>query len=780
MGEVPPGTRFVEVRINSPRRPGADGCGEDTLVVRAANVPTEIVALELVSAQPIHVEGLPVTLTAPINDKGTLDSHTATIDWADGTAIDAGSVAENPFGPPGSNAGADGTVTGTHNYADNGRYDVTLCVVVADTATCRTQSIEVTNAVPAVDAGAALTVDEGAFIALASTFSDTGFDSSTIPSEESFTATVDWGDGTVEPAADITLVENPGSAGTPTIGTVQASHAYGRYGEYTITVCVTDDDHAPEAASPVDGQDCDTLTVTVNNVAPTLEAGPDRNSLEGSRLILNPATFSDAGYDSEFTATIDWGDGTTEPPADISVVAGRTAEGTPQTGFVQAFHHYADDGTYTVEVCLNDGREIVCDTMLVTVTNVAPAVDAGPDRIINEGTFITLDPATYTDPGFDHSPTDTQENFTSTIDWGEGTIDVGVLTEAPGAEGVLTTGTVSGSHVYGDDGVYTVTACVTDDDEATTCDAFTVTVINVNPELEEATFLDPAITFLSGNDAFLGRKLVEQTHVASASDSGSDDLRYDWAFIPNPDRFGGTRPAAPETETTTTFNDGSAPGPLPFTDPAGDDVTGAHPHGIFPFSSSDTASVTFTGPGVYTVAVRVTDDNEGTDAQDLPKLVVDECQTTKIVPLWNQFYSDRGRSWAAEGTLPAYLDIVSYASGVFSGLTKADAQALLAPGGNDAKRKALQQALAAWLNFANGSIPWDATVPSGQLYHEAMAAIEAVLLDPSSTKSDYNAVADLGFLINRMHIDNPACEDSGGVGGAGGEDKGKGGAGKKK
>ena len=263
-------------------------------------------------------------------------------------------------------------------------------------------------------------------------------------------------------------------------------------------------------------------------------------------------------------------------------------------------------------------------------------------------------------------------------------MDVGVLTEVPGAEGVLTTGTVSGSHVYGDDGLYTVTVCVTDDNHAPnanppvdgqTCDTFTVRVNNVNPVLNDPVFLNPAITFPSGDDAFLGRKGVEQTHGAEASDVGSDDLRYDWEFVPNPDRFGGALPSLPVTESTTTYNDGSlAASPGAFTDPPREEDVGPHPHGTFPFSSTDTVDVTFTGPGVYVVELLVTDDNGGTGDSSLTKLVVDDCDCTKSQGFWKHEFKTRSEkdlkkvekgTLISEETLEAYLDIIRFASSHF-------------------------------------------------------------------------------------------------------------------
>ena len=66
-------------------------------------------------------EGINVNLIATFNDLGTLDSHVARVDWGDGTPVDDGIVSESPFGPPGSTSGANGTVTGSHVYADNGK-----------------------------------------------------------------------------------------------------------------------------------------------------------------------------------------------------------------------------------------------------------------------------------------------------------------------------------------------------------------------------------------------------------------------------------------------------------------------------------------------------------------------------------------------------------------------------------------------------------------------------------------------------------------------------------
>ncbi|MGI9455054.1 MAG: PKD domain-containing protein, partial [Aeoliella sp.] len=80
------------------------------------------------------VEGDTVTLTADFTDAGVLDTHTATIDWGDGTST-AGVVDQLL-----------GTVTGDHVYANGGIYEATITLTDDDTG-------EATEATAAVVAG---------------------------------------------------------------------------------------------------------------------------------------------------------------------------------------------------------------------------------------------------------------------------------------------------------------------------------------------------------------------------------------------------------------------------------------------------------------------------------------------------------------------------------------------------------------------------------------------------------------------------------------------------
>lgn len=75
----------------------------------------------VVDAGPVQsvVLGSPVNILASFTDTDALETHTATIDWGDGTPPEAGAVSE---------ADGSGTVSGSHTYAAIGTYTVLVTV----------------------------------------------------------------------------------------------------------------------------------------------------------------------------------------------------------------------------------------------------------------------------------------------------------------------------------------------------------------------------------------------------------------------------------------------------------------------------------------------------------------------------------------------------------------------------------------------------------------------------------------------------------------------------
>jgi hypothetical protein len=311
--------------------------------------------------------------------------------------------------------------------------------------------VVVSNAAPVVDAGPPQTTFEGSVVNLTSTFTDAD-------AVDGHTAAINWGDGSPVEAGLVAESATPSGMN----GSVTGSHVYADNGAFTVVVCVTDD---------VGAVACGEVIITANNAAPTLTAGPDQTANAGDPVALTPATFSDPGTLDTHTATISWGDGTPAEAASITESPfGPPGSTTGATGAASGSHRYDDSGVYTVEICVADddgGR--ACDTFIATITNTAPTVNAGPDQTTEEGVAVSLAPATFTDPN-------SLDTHTAIINWGDGTpAMVGLVAESSDpTTGV--SGSVSGSHVFAKEGVYTVEVCVSDDEGATGCDTLTVKV----------------------------------------------------------------------------------------------------------------------------------------------------------------------------------------------------------------------------------------------------------------------------------------------------------------
>src|SRR5262245_33796403 len=155
------------------------------------------------------------------------------------------------------------------------------------------------------------------------------------------------GSGSSDPDGDVLNYSWNFGDGTTGEG-VAPTHVYADNGTYTVTLTVSDG-HG--------GSSTDSLTVTVNNVAPTATATGPSGGVRGQARTF---TFSagDAGpvdLAAPFTDAINWGDGTT-----------RTITG-PASG-VQLEHIFTASGGYTVSVTATDkdGGTSVAATQPIT------------------------------------------------------------------------------------------------------------------------------------------------------------------------------------------------------------------------------------------------------------------------------------------------------------------------------------------------------------------------------------------------------------------------------
>jgi hypothetical protein len=188
---------------------------------------------------------------------------------------------------------------------------------------------------------------------------------------------------------------------------------------------------------------------------------------EGQSFNNTVALFSDsnlADMPSDFTATIDWGDGSS--PSFGTITGGNgsfTVAGT---------HTYTDEGSdpVTVTMMLNSGQ--------ATATANSTALVSDGDALTGSATRITVLPgqsftgtvATFTDTNFSNTSSD----FTATIDWGDGSSpDIGTV---GGSNGTFT---VTGTHTYASAGPFTIAVTLTDDGSGTTSATAHSTTISV-------------------------------------------------------------------------------------------------------------------------------------------------------------------------------------------------------------------------------------------------------------------------------------------------------------
>ncbi len=529
---------------------------------------------------------------------GTNETFTYDIHWGDNTAeadLAPSSVTNGNVG-----IATTGTIDDSHTYADNGTYTVTVIVRDDDGGSATQQfDVLVSNVDPTLDTADNQTAAEGALFPMAQMmFSDPGFTSPTAGTSETFTYDIDWGDNTLETGLAPSTVTN-GSAGVPSTGTIDDSHTYADNGTYTVTVTVYDDDG---------GNATQQFDVQVSNVAPTLDSAANQTAAEGALFTMTQMTFSDPGFTSvtagtseTFTYDIDWGDDTAETDLAPSTVTNGSV-GVPSTGTIDDSHTYADNGSYTVTVTLtDDDGGLDTASFTVTVTNVAPTLDAGPDLVgedaVAEGAFITLAPATFSDPGFDFAPAGTKEDFTATIDWGDGTSEPAAeitLIEAPGSEGALTTGTIQAEHAYGDNGTYSVTVTVHDDDGGVATDTFQVKVLNVAPTIVPDSMVNPSPRC---GDSVEGQSLEVSLNL--------NDPGFDNPFYPSLEDF---------DNSTIDWGDGTVD--------TGSDIVNETPGSEGTKTTGTiTASHVYEDGGVYTVVITVADDDGGTDVATLQVIV---------------------------------------------------------------------------------------------------------------------------------------------------------------
>ncbi|WP_411280084.1 M12 family metallopeptidase [Gemmatimonas sp.] len=233
----------------------------------------------------------------------------------------------------------------SHSYADDGNYTVTLVVSDGTLTDDATTSLTVLNAPPVVNAGANGARNEGQQFTQYGSFTDAGTDT--------WTATVDYGDGSGEQALTLTGK------------TFTLAHTYIDNGNYIITVTVSDDDG---------GEGSDDVAMTIANVVPVVNAGVDGTVVSGSNYTLIGG-FTDAGViDYPWAWTVNWGFGSNS--------TGST--NTQGVGVISAMTRACAAGNYQVNLAVKDkDNGSGSDLMTLAVTYFAVTIDITPTKTPN-------------------------------------------------------------------------------------------------------------------------------------------------------------------------------------------------------------------------------------------------------------------------------------------------------------------------------------------------------------------------------------------------------------
>jgi len=214
-------------------------------------------------------------------------------------------------------------------------------------------------------------------------------------------------------------------------------------GGHELELCVQNDAEITPA--------CTYLTVEVIPAPLAITSTLDASSVDPGTSVM--ASFSFQNVDpasANLQAIVQWGDGvTTTVNADPAAYAGET---------LALSHVYSSEGTYSVQICGNDGRGDACSTQTLTVE---PPLDV---RLTLEQTGINQVAAHAVVSNLDADAT----TLPYTINWGEGTVE-SFSDVANGASSL----NLNEAFLYAAEGAYTVEICVQEAAEVA-CDTQTI------------------------------------------------------------------------------------------------------------------------------------------------------------------------------------------------------------------------------------------------------------------------------------------------------------------
>jgi uncharacterized repeat protein (TIGR01451 family) len=314
-------------------------------------------------------EGSPLTLATNSTDPGSDD---LTFSWQ----FEFGPTITNTYYNDGANPDPYPSPWGTfpfitpdsvaHTYGDDYEYNLTLTVTDDDNGmTTFITAIIVENVVPTIEPFGPFTVDEGSPLTLATNSTDPGSDDLIFEWEFELGPTISntyYND-------DVAPDPKPSPWGIfPFSAFGSVIHTYGDNHAYNLTLTVTDDDG---------DADVYTTTITVDNVAPTVDLDDDHIIDENSPITLNGHGTDPGSDDLKFTWEIDFGPTITSIYFNDGV--GPDPYPSPEINSIDVIdavtHIYGDNGVFNVTLTVedDDGGKAV-ETTEVIVENLAPNI----------------------------------------------------------------------------------------------------------------------------------------------------------------------------------------------------------------------------------------------------------------------------------------------------------------------------------------------------------------------------------------------------------------------
>ncbi|MDB5353044.1 MAG: hypothetical protein JWN86_4291 [Planctomycetota bacterium] len=430
-----PGAYALTITVNDADPVTAFGSG---LVLVSAGV----IAVSPAPGGPITtaVEGAPLTgvIVATFTDTNPTavsGDFAATIDWGDGTPTSAGTVSQ-PGGP-----GTAFVVRGTHTYSEEGGpFTITVGVSDGNGGIFTAATLVTAVADATLSAGTPLPISGAENQLLSNVPVATFVDANPNATAADFTASINWGDGSPIASGLVTLV---GGSAAGAIFAISGSHTYASAGTFSVTVTALDKGGSSITVTPINPIATisqSPLSVNVLGVVATVGV-----PTPASKVV---ATFTDSGGAdllSDYTATIDWGDGTPTSAGSIAALGGGAFSVAAPS------HTYAKPGVYALTVTVNDADPAVGigGGLVVVSAGVLTATPApgGPITTAVEGNQLTgVIVATFTSS----NPAAVAGDFAATIDWGDGSPQTAGLITQPGGPG--TAFVITGNHTYADEG----------------------------------------------------------------------------------------------------------------------------------------------------------------------------------------------------------------------------------------------------------------------------------------------------------------------------------------